>query len=515
MIRDVARLTDPRRSVRARLGLAFGIATLAFAAVASLVVGATVRAWLGPEAASPLVRELERQLLGLGLVFGVLFAVLGWVLGERLTKPVRLLAASMERFRRGDRSLDLPAVMERDEVGALARVLGDVLRTVEGQAQELRRVNAVLEQRVRERTAEPRTLSLVAQRTDHAVIITDARGRVEWVNDAFTRLSGYALDEIRGRRPEALLHGPDTDVDVAAHVSACIARGEGFSVDLLNYAKGGRAYWVAADVRPVRDDQGVLTNFVAIERDVTARRGAVERLRHDALHDALTGLPNRVLFHDRMAHAARRATREPADGFGVLYVDLDGIKAVNDTLGPAVGDDLVVAVARLLEGNVRPGDSVARLGGDEFAVLLEHVTTVEDATRVADRVLDRLREPLQVGGHAVTISGSIGIALSGAGGIPFEDTLRGADAARYRAKGQGKGCYALFDAVQDGPALALGASPRGAPRQLTRAAPADPTGASMAPSSHAGARHGRRPNGYPPRDQGRRTRCALSRASAG
>jgi diguanylate cyclase (GGDEF)-like protein/PAS domain S-box-containing protein len=408
------------------------------------------------EVAFARARELERQVIWIGVALGVAFALLGWALAGRLTTPLRALAGAMARFRHGEREVVVPAVTERDEVGALARVLDDLLRTVSEQERGLRAANEGLEQRVRERTAELRTLSLVAQRTEHAVIIADADGRAAWVNEAFTRMSGYAPDEVLGRRPDELLHGPDTDPDVAAHIAACIARGQGFAAEVLNYAKDGHAYWVAADVRPVRDDDGALTNFVAIERDVSDRRAREERLRHDALHDGLTGLPNRVLFHDRMAHAARRATRDASDGFAVLFVDLDGFKAVNDTLGHAAGDELLVQAARLLEANVRPGDTVARLGGDEFAILLEHVTAASSATRVADRILARLAEPILVAGREVRVSGSIGIALSGVGGIAFEDTLRGADAAMYRAKADGKGRYAVFDTVIDGPALVIG-----------------------------------------------------------
>ena len=131
---------------------------------------------------------------------------------------------------------------------------------------------------------------------------------------------------------------------------------------------------------------------------------------------------------------------------------------MTDALGRAAGDQALVAAARLLESNVRPGDSVARLGEDEFAILLEHVTSVEDATRVAERILERLGESLEVSGHVIALAGSIGIALSGTGGIAFEDTLRGAEAAMERARAEGAGRYVVFDAVLDGPSLGPGLS---------------------------------------------------------
>jgi len=296
-------------------------------------------------------------------------------------------------------------------------------------------------------TAELRALSFVAQRIEHAVVIADARGAVTWVNDAFVRMSGYALDDVIDRRRGDVAHGPETDIDVAAHIRTCIERGEGFATEVLSYRRDGSTYWAAVDACPVRDEAGALRHFVAIERDVSASRRREDRLRHDALHDAPTGLPNRVLFHDRMAHAARRATRESADGFAVIRVDLDGFKAVNDTFGHATGDALLAAVARLLEANVRPGDTVARIGGDEFALLLEHVTATADAARVADRVLEQLRSPIDAGGHPIDVRASLGIALSG--GIGFVDALHGADAAMYRAKSPGTARYAVFDPLLD------------------------------------------------------------------
>src|SRR5215216_5796997 len=175
-------------------------------------------------------------------------------------------------------------------------------------------------------------------------------------------------------------------------------------------------------------------------------RSSVERLQHDALHDALTKLPNRTLFLDRLEQALRRARRRgPHSGAAVLFLDLDRFKIVNDSLGHHAGDLLLQAVALRLDAALRPGDTVARMGGDEFTVLLEDVTDPREATIVAERVLATLAAPFPVAGRELHVSGSIGIALAGPEADPA-GLIRDADVAMYRAKAEGKARHAVFDA---------------------------------------------------------------------
>jgi diguanylate cyclase (GGDEF)-like protein len=180
-------------------------------------------------------------------------------------------------------------------------------------------------------------------------------------------------------------------------------------------------------------------------RYATDHRRSVARLQHDALHDPLTGLPNRTLFLDRLQQSLRRSHRRGADsGAAVLFLDLDRFKIINDSLGHHAGDELLRSVALRLDASLRPGDTVARIGGDEFTVLLEDVTDAREAAVVAERVLATLADPVQVAGRELHVSGSIGIALGGPDVDPHE-LIRDADVAMYRAKAEGKARHSVFD----------------------------------------------------------------------
>ena len=220
---------------------------------------------------------------------------------------------------------------------------------------------------------------------------------------------------------------------------------------------------------PYFDEAGQVERVVGVSLDITEQQRAKEALQrahdelerrvdkrtaelaalnaqlaHDAFHDALTGLPNRALFMDRLEHAVRRKRREDAPGYAVLFLDLDDFKVVNDSLGHAAGDTLLVEVGRRLESCLRPGDTVARLGGDEFAVLLENVTDAAHLERIATRV-GQAFAPFALEGHTLRVSPSIGMVSSEGGYTEVEALLRDADIAMYQAKAWGKGCYALFE----------------------------------------------------------------------
>jgi len=200
---------------------------------------------------------------------------------------------------------------------------------------------------------------------------------------------------------------------------------------------------VSASVLPPEDEQFV-DSVAGIVLSAMVRFGAEDAIRHQALHDPLTGLPNRTLFNDRLEHALERAARSAAR-IAVMIVDLDGFKNVNDSLGHIVGDALLIAVAERLRTGLRGFDTIARLGGDEFAVLFDELETTDQVEQLAQRILDSLSLPLALGDRDVTIGASIGIAMTDVIDSRSDRLLADADAAMYRAKKEGKGCYRLFE----------------------------------------------------------------------
>ncbi len=178
---------------------------------------------------------------------------------------------------------------------------------------------------------------------------------------------------------------------------------------------------------------------------VAERKRAEDQLIHDALHDPLTGLPNRALFADRLAHAVARGSRHPEILFAVLFIDLDRFKLVNDSLGHLAGDTLIVQVARRLTSCLREEDTLARMGGDEFTVLLDSIADVNDAVHIAERLMRALEPPFHIEGEQLYVSASIGIAASSVGIASAEAILRHADLAMYRAKTLGKRRYEIYD----------------------------------------------------------------------
>ncbi len=242
---------------------------------------------------------------------------------------------------------------------------------------------------------------------------------------------------------------------VRAAVAHAVETGTDYDIEFRIVRPDGSIRWMARKGRAVCDETGRAIRMLGVGMDITERKQAEEQRMRYALHDALTDLPNRVLFMDRLGCAVERAKRHAEYCFAVLFLDLDCFKEVNDNLGHIIGDRLLIAVARRLEACVRTEDTVARLGGDEFVILLDEITDASDAIHVADRIQEALQEPFEVSGHQVFTMASIGITLSTTGYERLEDVLRDADTAMYRAKTLGKARYEVVDAAMHARVLAL------------------------------------------------------------
>jgi len=266
-----------------------------------------------------------------------------------------------------------------------------------------------------------------------------------------------ALEELLGRSREELqrLHVTELAVD-ATHMAQQLGelREQGAAVDVeveLRRRDGSELTCLLSAGAHVQEDGTVYHGAL---RDITVQKKKQEALVRSALHDALTGLPNRVVFMDRLERLLKHSKRRSGYRFAVLFLDLDKFKQVNDTHGHHIGDQLLVAVARRLEQCVRQEDTVARIGGDEFAVLLDQVQDPSSVTLVVDRIRDSLGEPFSSEGREAGTTVSIGIALSVSGYDRAEDLLRDADSAMYRAKAAGRDGYVIFDADMHQRALA-------------------------------------------------------------
>jgi diguanylate cyclase (GGDEF)-like protein/PAS domain S-box-containing protein len=268
-------------------------------------------------------------------------------------------------------------------------------------------------------------------------------GRFLKVNYALCRLSGYALSDLLGADFRMLTES-DPATSEPRQVADLLAGETSFLRDERRCRHAdGRDIWIRMSASLVRDVDGEPNYCVLQIEDITARKDAEQRLIHQTLHDSLTDLPNRVLLSDHLAQALARAHRNGLH-VGVLFVDLDNFKDVNDSLGHDAGDELLIDVARRLRGCLRDADTAARLGGDEFVVVCEDLATREEAAAVAERVEQALDIAIDVRGHKVSVSASLGVAISD-GSDRAEDMLRKADSAMYRAKEHGRGRYEVFN----------------------------------------------------------------------
>jgi diguanylate cyclase (GGDEF)-like protein/PAS domain S-box-containing protein len=319
----------------------------------------------------------------------------------------------------------------------------------------------LLEGRVAERTRELETLLLRLRRSEDRYALAargandglwdwDLREKKVFFSPRWKAMLGHE-DGIRDDPSEwfSRVHGDDREglrMEIVAHLEGLTPH---FEHEHRVQHRDGGYRWVLARGVAVRDQDGMAIRMAGSLTDVTQRKLAEEQLQHEAFHDALTGLPNRALFMDRLAQALARARARAQRGahphFAVLFLDVDRFKVVNDGLGHMVGDQLLIGIARRLQSCLRPGDTVARLGGDEFTVLVEDIPDVQEARTVAQRVLESFAQPFNLGSQEVFTTASMGIANGNPCYERAEDLLRDADTAMYRAKSSGRARHEVFD----------------------------------------------------------------------
>ncbi|MGM0857277.1 MAG: EAL domain-containing protein [Pseudomonadota bacterium] len=279
------------------------------------------------------------------------------------------------------------------------------------------------------------------------IIITDAQTRIEFVNPAFTHMTGYTLEDVAGKTPSVLASGRQ-DKRFYQQMWERLQENGFWRGEVWNRRKSGELYLELLTITAITDQGGTTQHYAGLFTDITHMRENEEQIRHLAYYDPLTRLPNRRLLEDRLKlaiHHAHRA-KEP---LALIFIDLDHFKQVNDTLGHAVGDELLIHAAERMRGQLREDDTLARLGGDEFIILLSSIHDFGDATGVAQRIISTISAPYAIDDHEFRIGCSLGISVYPDDGETPTSLMQSADAAMYRAKHEGRNTYRLYRPEMD------------------------------------------------------------------
>lgn len=290
---------------------------------------------------------------------------------------------------------------------------------------------------------QQRLSRMVFDNSLEGITVTDASSRIVMVNRAFTHTTGYSAEEAIGQTP-ALLKSGKQGPDFYARFWNALREDDGWHGEIWNKRKNGEVYPQWISVTAVRNRKKQIEHYIAIFADITERKERENLMEYQALHDALTGLPNRRLFHDHLNQTLVQTKRHGSRMFAVMYLDLDRFKYINDTWGHDAGDMLLKEVAARLRRCVRESDTVARLGGDEFTILLPEVSGEADAGVVAEKILLAMKVPVNLTTESRVITTSIGISVSPRDGVDAETLMKRADAAMYQVKASGRAGISFY-----------------------------------------------------------------------
>lgn len=353
-------------------------------------------------------------------------------------EPCPVCRAQIERR---DAVITLEADHPANPLGAPIEVVSCVIRAPGGEATGI--LMSIRDLSRARRTEERlRQAITVFNNTQEGIMVVDPERHIVAVNPAFSEITGYGEDEVRGKDPNLLASGRHGR-DFYRAMWTALRDGGRWQGEIWNRRKNGEIYPQWLTISAVANGNARLTGYVGVFTDISEAKRSQAQLEFLAHHDPLTGLPNRLLLRARLEHGMEEAAREGSQ-LALLFLDLDRFKDVNDSLGHSIGDELLCEVARRLRDVVRREDTVARLGGDEFTVLLEHLKDGEDAARLARKLLDRLMQPYLMGERTLYLGASIGISLYPRDCGDVESLLRNADAAMYRAKESGRNTYQFY-----------------------------------------------------------------------
>ncbi len=371
---------------------------------------------------APIRHNMFKMLVGVTAAV-MPFVWLGLILVYRINRPLRALSADFARVGKQDyRPSKVSSSLK--EMKSLVAGFNHMISEIEKSQRDLKRA------------------AVVFKNTSEGIVITDSQHRIVAVNRAFTQITGYTAEEVLGKNPSLLQSGRHDKSFFQAMWQSLNETGQ-WQGEIWNRRKNGQIYPELLTINVVPDQDGKTAHHVGIFSDISQIKETEYKLAHLAHHDPLTELPNRLLFHDRLEQAVLRAQRE-GSRIAILFLDLDRFKNINDSMGHTKGDVLLQRVAERLREAMRAEDTIARLGGDEFVLIVETLKGREDAAAVAKHILARFDRPFCLEGQEVFVDASIGISLYPDDGKDTQTLVRNADAAMYRAKGEGRDNFQFY-----------------------------------------------------------------------
>ncbi len=349
--------------------------------------------------------------------------------------------SSFERSKNTDEGLPIHVILQRkDGSKFIAEVIGKKLNIAKHQC-VMGTIRDISEKIRSEK--QIRTLYQAIDQSPIIVIITNINAEIEFINQTFERITGYTLDDVRGKNPSLLQHIDSQHTDVYSVLWDNLTKGKTWRGELLQYTKKGEKFYGYTYASPVLDEYHTPHHYLLVIEDITLRKQQELKILQQAHFDTLTSLPNRFLSLDRLKQLLKNAKRNQYKA-AVLFLDLDGFKKINDSLGHDIGDKLLIEASKRLQTDIRSNDTVGRLGGDEFIILLNDILHPDDAGKVAEALLDQFRQVFSIDKRNLMLTVSIGIALYPDNGSTGSELLRNADSAMYNAKALGRNTYSYF-----------------------------------------------------------------------
>ncbi len=376
-------------------------------------------------------RQLRQRILMMGIGLGLLFSWLGWMLAGRIARPITRISQAADKIAAGDLVYDVPTQRGDGEVARLSTAIHDMVEKLTREIAQRRKAEQGL-----------RLSAKVFENNSEAIMITNVSHNIVSVNRAFIEITGYTEDEVLGQNPRFLSSGKHNQEFYRAFYEALNNKDQ-WRGEVWNKRKSGEVFpeWVTVSV--LRNEQDLITHYIAVYLDITERKKEEERIQYLANYDVLTGLPNRYLLSDRLEQSLTQAQRHHTK-MAVMFIDLDHFKNINDSLGHDVGDELLKMVSQRLKTCLRRSDTIARQGGDEFVALLGDLSSEDEVTFVAEKMVESLLEQFTVNEYKLSVTPSIGVSIYPDDGETAVQLLRNADLAMYRAKDVGRNRFEYY-----------------------------------------------------------------------